>query len=1128
MNILSQTDKKDLIKIIEIFESNLIESNFDKDKINNFNYISTNIKKDCSLFIKALSIKSIDNKIISLNIHRCISLTLFNFLKNDDNNLKKYDFLLFTEQIKELILNQYNNFNQNLYDSEIIKNMNDIFFKLISSVNDNNYINELFHVIINNINKIINIGSISLIGIYFVNFISIILIVIINNKKKYEELFNKNYIPIINKIFQNFSDFIDERNNKYNNDFICLLRYLYGCFYRLLDKIPLNNGKEKRKEIGIKLFNEYGKYIYQLVKICPLYDESTTKLFGKESFIIVFNIDEKKCYEINIMKYKVIQFLNYILQSITIEKRNKNEENIYSIEEKELIELTNKIIELVINDIKSNINNKNKFKYLRKYKRYIENDNDCFNILIYIEYCFLLICLTRESFTNNYPWDLKKFILENVFPMMIIMEDEIKLLDNNPDEYHKYLNDIVTEFKIHNLRTSACFLIKQLCNNNYEIKNFVLSFSIEMMNYIINEGKIQNYFGEYNIYTKYIKDSFINEFDDITKLDLSLLVILILKETINDSYFKNYLRDILMSNQEKFHLMENPIIKIKLCRIYSYYLNVFFVKKEINPDNIINIFREKQPNYTLKNNISENEINKFNEKAINYIFSNIIQNERDFKEILVYEASEAINNILIFNRNELISKYIFEILEKNFCDYIKLIELVDAYPFYELIKTIIVEIEIKEKDVLYKCLNSLNIKFIIDNLKIYDKNIIYFKQYFFIINRFLNGKNKINNKDKDELKKFNKIFERVINYVKLINDSKLYEELISTMDLYMKNINGINNLCIKMLNIFEIIRDKEETLSLSNYNFLYRFIANIKNNIYEEKLDETILINEIIRVIKKLFTYKDEHNILYSLILISQILNLNFNLNKENIIFLLTQSFEIVNNYYEIKDIIAANICLGIIFYPDITFNFLNSKSNDNYSSKSNFNIFIDLLLLINNNDGFYNPLINKYIILGICKILTNIKYIALIKKEKNNIYKLFSVLIQLIEKQKKKKNNILYRISKKAIKFDFVGVEEEEENDNEFDNDYNDIDIVIEFALNNNDDIINYDEFKLFSKVVKHIKKYEGEACEFFNNNILNGKNKRVEELCKIRNVKIIYNEKEYIICRKIINLKKTINSSS
>ena len=716
MNTLSQVDKKDLIKIINIFQDGLTRNNFDKnkDEIKFFNYISTNIKKDSSLFIKALSIKSIDNTIISLNIHRNISFCLFDLLNNKQYNLNKNDYISLVEQILELILNP-NNLNPNLYDSEIIDKMTGILGKLLLSSydnNNNNYIDDIFQNILENI-SLTKIENIPLIGIYAVNSSSVMLEVIMNksiNNNYYEELYNNYYIPIINKILQNFSYFIDEKNNIYNDDFIRLLKYLFDWLYILLNKVFHKNGKEKRKEIGLKLFNEYGKYIYQLVKFCPLYDESTAKLFGKESSIIVFNADEKKCYEINNMKYKVIQFLIYIIQSASIEKNNKNEENIYIIEEKELIEFIYKIVELIISDIKSNINNKNKFKYLRKYKGYIKNEKDCFNILIFIEFCFFTRCLIREPFISNYPWDIKKFILENVFPMMIIIEDEIKFLDNNPDEYHKYLNDIITEFSIRNFRASACFLIKKLCNNNYEIKNFVLGFSIEMMNYIINEGKIQNYLSEYNIYLRYIKDSFINELDDITKLDLSLLVILILKEKINDSYFKNHLRDILLNNQEKFHLIQNPIIKIKIFRIYSYFLNNIFGEKEVNPDNVINIFRGKQSNFTLNNSIEYNIKKKFNENAINFLFNNIIQNENDFKEILIYEASETINNILIFNKNESILKYIFEILEKNFSDIIRLIELVKAPPFYILIEKIITGIEIKEKDELYKCINSLTKK----------------------------------------------------------------------------------------------------------------------------------------------------------------------------------------------------------------------------------------------------------------------------------------------------------------------------------------------------------------------------------------------------------------------------------
>ena len=145
---------------------------------------------------------------------------------------------------------------------------------------------------------------------------------------------------------------------------------------------------------------------------------------------------------------------------------------------------------------------------------------------------------------------------------MITFKDEITFLENNPKEYNNYIKDISYTFFIHNYRTSACFLIKQLCKNNTELKSFILNFNIEMMNYILNEGKINNNFGEHNIFFKYIKNLYINQFDDMTKLDLSLIVILVLEESIKISYFNNYLREVLVNNQEKLHLIKEQVLLI--------------------------------------------------------------------------------------------------------------------------------------------------------------------------------------------------------------------------------------------------------------------------------------------------------------------------------------------------------------------------------------------------------------------------------------------------------------------------------------------------------------------------------------------------------------------------------------
>ena len=59
------------------------------------------------------------------------------------------------------------------------------------------------------------------------------------------------------------------------------------------------------------------------------------------------------------------------------------------------------------------------------------------------------------------------------------------------------------------------------------MSNFMLSFCLEMLNYLLNEGRINEQLKDINIYLKN-KDSLINQFNDKKKLDFTLLIILIL------------------------------------------------------------------------------------------------------------------------------------------------------------------------------------------------------------------------------------------------------------------------------------------------------------------------------------------------------------------------------------------------------------------------------------------------------------------------------------------------------------------------------------------------------------------------------------------------------------------------
>ena len=711
--------------------------------------------------------------------------------------------------------------------------------------------------------------------------------------------------------------------------------------------------------------------------------------------------------------------------------------------------------------------------------------------------------------------------------MIVTTEDEKDFLEMEPQDYHNYINDIINEFKNKNFRTSGCYLINKICEKYEDMNNFVLSFSLEMLNYIINEGKIKNEFVEYNVYLKYIKDSLINQFNEKIKLDFSLLIILILKDKlINISYFNNRLRDILINNQDKIHLITSPVIKIKLCKIYNYFL----------PKLLKNL-----------DEINENIKKKFTENTINFLLNNIIQNGNDdnYLQALAYEASDTITEILSlpksdeYKENKVLINYISQNLEKNFHIFNRLIENVDVYSFFLVIEQIINSIEISQRNLLFECLNNLSKKFQKQFLGQASVNKLFSSQYFNILNSFLTGKNKINPENKQEIKQFNQIFDPILNYIKNPKKFPMYEELVSITEDYIKSFNGINERSALVLKNIKVILDKEQTTSSITYNFVSTFLLNIQNNISEEPLDQAELFNEILIIIKKSFSFEDEtfeSSKIYALLLTLQILNLNPNLSEEVLDFLINQSlnsFEYIdlndgypNERNNINQLSLANISLGFIFKPDLTFKILQKKIKvSNNKEISSFDKFCHLILyLINITYPDYNPLLCKCIILGICGILTDktcLDYLNLHKENKLYILKVFTNLMIL---HKKEKNIILNKLMKKELKCNFVEDEyneEEEEEEDEIDVDFNE---KVENALAQNDNINNCDEFKYYTQVMKFIKESDSDIYNYILNETNSGNSNIIEELFKVRNIKIKYNNKELTVPRKTVKIIKKI----
>ena len=1126
MNTQEQMDLIEVLKLVEeIYKGKEIIKIDESIKILQQKF--SNIDNGISLLFKALSLTSIGGSTITEEIHKSAAIYLKNILLKECSTFGNEVIFTYIKKLCELLIIQ-NKVNTHLNIPAIYIVIHKTINNLLSDekiVSNKKYLSELFSILLKSISSEIKENFIQtattciLLTTTFLNSKSA-------NKYNYEEILNDFYIPIVNKVFANTPNFLDIKNNKYNDDFIILLKYLYDGLYTNLSKIGSVLGFKKRKEIAFKFFREYGLYSYELIELMPPFDESTAKKYGKPNPIIVFDVDEEKCYEINHMKSKVLQFFSFITQISNFEERDIGEEKKLIINDKELIEFVNKILNLIEKSFEDIVNNKEKFYFIKKYKETINEEDDYYNVLLFQIFVFLTRSLIREPIMTEFSKRIKQFLLNILFPLMITIEDEKTFLEKNPEEYHNYINEITNEFKRKYFRTSGCFLINKICEKYDGMSNFILSFCLEMFNYIINDGNITNKVVEYNVYLQYNKEALINQFDDKIKIDFALLIIILLKNKVQKiHYIQNRLREIIINNQDKIHLISSPIIKIKICKIYNYFL----------------------PKFVKNSNEFDYNSNDIDENAINFLLNNIIQKDNNgYIQALSYEASDTIIELLAlpkgeeYEENEFIIDYISQYLEENFGIFNNLIETVNINSFFLVIEHILNNIKIEQKNLVFECLTNLSKKYQKHFLGQSEEQKSFCNQYFHILESFLTGANKLNPNNKEELNKFNEIFDPILNYIKNPNIFLMYEELVSITEIYIKSLDGINERSALVLKNIKLILDKEQTISNITFNFVSTFILYINKNISEEPLDQIVLVNEILIIIKKCFSFKETYQISkeYGLLLILQILNLNLTFSEDIFDFLINQSLnsfenadlnqDYPNEELNIKQLSLANISLGFIFKPDLSFKVLQ-KTTKNSKDKEiiSFDKFCHLLgFLLNLSYPNYNPLLGKCIILGICEILRDKTCLDYLNLKKDNKLFLLKVFINLMIVHKIEKTKIMNKLMKKEVKCNFVdedNEEEEPEEEEEEEEDKNfDFNKIIETIFSENEKINNYDEFKYYTQVMQIIKDNEPEIYQYFLKETSSGKTNIMEELFKIRNIQITFHNKNFIVPRKTVKIVK------
>jgi hypothetical protein len=1028
--------------------------------------------------IKGLSISKINGVEISLDLHKSLLIHLKNLLLVNQRNINDSDIFDFFKKIFDLLLTVTDNENMQcetmlILFNNLIKTLCD---NKISMIFSDTYVENLFEFIINKVKSNTQEKNFIFITKNGLDLMSCFLVTKCIGQQLFLDLIQKYFIPLSDYIFSKVYLYIVPKNNLYEIDFIEILINLYETFYLSLLKLKRFFPSKKRKEIADEFFKKYGKFTYELIQVVPLNGEEAKNNFGGENPLIVF---DEEFSEINSMKSRAFEFMSLIIEYSTISSNDDEEKNdfnnledkSYKIDNNELVDITSKIIKLIIKSFENILNDKRKFFYLRKLDDETSSENNYYNMLLYHMTKYLTYSLVKEPIKSEFYQHIKIFLLNILFPLLITVDSEKYYMISCPEEYCAYFNDLLYNHSLTNFRVAGLVLIKRISHEFIDISNFILSYVIGMFNSIMNEDKNNglsnvsnnnNISNQYNAYSFYKSQNvLIDKCADDIKLDFCLLILILLRKDILDyDTLKNKLKEVMVNSKDKFSQIQDVLIKIKLCHFFKFILPKLFNEDEQN---------EKTSNKKNKDNENDNDHQiiidnettikntEFIEKTLSFLFDNLIQiksgkilEQGDYNDSLGNEASDAIIFLCKYvqgenNNNNYLKNKINNLFQNYFISLIDLIDIISLYSFFNVLEKIIKDVKINNRKDLFNCLDKLTKRF----TKEYDTGDLnsqtYCPRYFSIISSFLTGVNTINiyntnnnNDSKVELDIFNNILNPPLSLMDDIFRFLYYENLVKSMVDYVKAFQGINEQSSIVLKSILKIIENERTFSETSYTFVKTFLFYIQNNISKNNIDQEKLFELIIEIIDKAFEIDPDNfdfSNLYALLLTLQIFSKNMNISEKTTKFLLSKSLKCFNFMLlrfekddsaldkKQKDIVIFGIfALGYIYRPEQMNNMLEEFEiiirkeelklyEEEEFEKFDMKKYINILEYIN-EFNIENELLRKCLILQFCSMLKmdklNVFFNNNNKDLKVKLLKIFANFMILHKNEEIKKRNKL------------------------------------------------------------------------------------------------------------------------
>ena len=1066
----------------------LLEASFTSTDTNNIQEIqnqldalSQNKEEYINNLLKALSIDIYNNFNISLNLHKSIAIYLKNFTFSKLLKSNKEEILTFLNSLLDVM---FNSGQEHLINPSISQILNDIINKIISTnefLNDNQNLTNLLNLLLNEMKKTEKIIMKSNIVISLLN--TLISGKCINGENL-ESFIYQYLFPISDIIFDNTKIFVNSQTITY--EYFEILKGICEIFYSILFKLKFIQNKNS---ICSQFLSKYNNILSELFSF---------KIPDKEidqNQIIYFK-EDKNYNDINFMKAKALQVYTTIIQTST----NADE----AIQSQEFIKTCSNIIDIIIKSLTDLLNDESKYEILIKSIYFYNNPaNNPLENIIYQFFAFLTRALIREPFKSQFFPFLPNFLLNIVFPLITTNKYDKDNMKIEGENYYNNISDMFCEFQRKSYRTAACFLIKKLYEKIIDIRSFILSFTLQMLQFILSDSQNINNI-QFKVYLENKNNTIIDKFDDETKIDFCFLILLIFKDNLPQLSGKAF-QNLIIQNQIKLNNIDSELIRCKLCNIYQYYYDEF---------------------------IKENNTIEFNQNTFNFLMNSLLKSKEN--EGLGFCASNAL--VSKFNVDEEEEEenlktipFLSDVINKdeNLNKINKLINEVDIIPFFDFLKEVFSNIEISNRNLLIDCLRNLVLRLQNEFLKPNnDFSSAFVSSAFKILRSFINGDNKIK---LNEIESFSELISPIVNYIKNPKKIDFVDDIINLVDDLMNSNKMILPISVLIFQNLESICNNYSSINDSVYDFISTYFKYINNNKSGVEINE--LNNEIIKILKlniDLQLTETKNN--YMLISFRVIANNSFNNDNSMLEYLLKK----IISFYEKTDndeeeeeeddenlfsnlISISTLYVSFIYFPVFTYNILSSSDNL-------FKI-VDLIQeVIALKKEVYSISLGKCVVLGICSILNNSFCIEELRKS-NKLNYLINSLFELVIKQKKSETAENKNLMKKELNCNFV--EEDENSDSDFIDfiELEDEKELVDETINDNENIKNSDIYQYFTNTMKNLENYDKNLVDNFVHSLSDLNKNALENLIHTRQVKINYKEEEIYIPRRTVKIKRTHN---